>query len=194
VPTIWLLGDKVSYKLVSKAVAGYEPNTPFGFYASDRRCLIMNIATGGGTLVHEMVHAFMESNFPQYPAWFNEGLASLYEQSGQRNDHIVGYTNWRLAGLQKAIRDKKVPSFKYLTFTNTRQFYHQDNGTNYAQARYLCYYLQQKGKLRAFYKAFLKNHKTDPTGYKTLVEILDVKDMDAFKKQWESYCMKLKFP
>ena len=154
----------------------------------------MNIATGGGTLVHEMVHAFMESNFPQCPAWFNEGLASLYEQSGQRNGHIVGYTNWRLAGLQKAIRAKKVPSFKDLTFTSTRQFYHQDSGTNYAQARYLFYYLQEKGKLRAFYKAFHKNHKTDPTGYKTLVEILDVKDMDAFKKQWESYCMKLKFP
>ena len=27
------------------------------------------------------------------------------------------------------------------------QFYNQDPGTNYSQARYLCYYLQQRGLL-----------------------------------------------
>ena len=32
-------------------------------------------------LVHEMVHPFMDADFPACPAWFNEGLASLYEQS-----------------------------------------------------------------------------------------------------------------
>jgi len=28
-------------------------------------------------LVHEIVHPFMRANFPECPAWFNEGLASL---------------------------------------------------------------------------------------------------------------------
>ena len=44
----------------------------------------MNIATGGGTLVHEIVHPFVEANFPGCPTWFNEGLGSLYEQSAER--------------------------------------------------------------------------------------------------------------
>ena len=43
---------------------------------------IMNIATGGGTLVHEIVHPYVEANFPGCPAWFNEGLGSLYEACG----------------------------------------------------------------------------------------------------------------
>ena len=51
--------------------------------------LVMNIATGGGTLVHEIVHPFMEANFPACPSWFNEGLGSLYEQSGARDGRIV---------------------------------------------------------------------------------------------------------
>jgi len=47
--------------------------------------------------VHEIVHPFMAANFPDCPAWFNEGLASLYEQSSERDGKIIGLTNWRLA-------------------------------------------------------------------------------------------------
>ena len=111
----------------------------------------MNIATGGGTLVHEIVHPFVRANFPKCPAWLNEGLGSLYEQCGERDGHIVGYPNWRLPGLQRAIKADAVPSFKELTSTTDSEFYGDDKGTNYAQARYLCYYLQEQGKLTKFY-------------------------------------------
>ncbi len=137
----------------------------------------MNIATGGGTLVHEIVHPFVAANFPECPAWFNEGLGSLYEQSGEEDGRIVGYTNWRLHGLQEAIRKKRVPSFKTLCSTTTDEFYEKDRGTNYAQARYLCYYLQQHGLLRKFYHRFYADRKKDPTGYATLQEILGRSDM-----------------
>ena len=46
-------------------------------------------------------------------------LMTLYEQSGERDGHIIGYTNWRLAGLQKAIKEGRVPTFKTLTATTT---------------------------------------------------------------------------
>ena len=41
--------------------------TPYGYYSAAHRALIMNIATGGGTLVHEIVHPFVRANFPQMP-------------------------------------------------------------------------------------------------------------------------------
>ncbi len=122
----------------------------------------MNISTGGGTLVHEIVHPFMSANFPECPSWFNEGLASLYEQSSERDGRIIGLTNWRLAGLQEAIREGTVPPFKTLCGTTTRQFYDQDKGTNYSQARYLCYHLQERGLLKLYYQTFRKNCETDP--------------------------------
>jgi len=47
--------------------------------------------------------------------------------------------------LQKAIKKGTVPSFKGLCSMSTRTFYDEERGTNYAQARYLCYYLQEQG-------------------------------------------------
>jgi len=193
---IWLFKDKASYEKYTKEVFEDQPTTPFGYYSHQHKSLIMNIATGGGTLVHEIVHPFMASNFPECPSWFNEGLASLYEQCGDNRGHIWGYTNWRLSGLQKVIKDKEktVPSFETLCSTTTDEFYHEDPGTNYSQARYLCYYLQQKGLLVKYYREFRKNAKDDPTGYQTLTRVLGEKDMDAFQEKWEAYVLKLRFP
>ena len=77
--------------------------------------------------------------------------------------------------------------------TPTR-FYLQDKGTNYAQARYLCYYLQEQGLLVKYYHEFRLNVDHDPTGYATLKKVLGVEDMKAFKKKWEAFVMKLRFP
>src|SRR5664279_1403049 len=99
----------------------------------------MNFATGGGTLVHEIVHPFVEADFPDAPSWLNEGLGSLFEQSAERNGHIIGLTNWRLAGLQKAIRKKGLTTFEALAKTSSSEFYRDHEGTNYAEARYLLY-------------------------------------------------------
>jgi len=193
---IWLFSTEKVYRKYAWEIFRDRPSTHFGYYSSAQKAMIMNISTGGGTLVHEIVHPFVEANFPACPSWFNEGLGSLYEQSGERFGKIIGRTNWRLAGLQKAIRGKRVPSFKALTSTTTSQFYSEDKGTNYSQARYLCYYLQEKGLLRKYYRDFHASRKTDPTGYETLKNTLGLKtdkEMDAFKKKWEAYVLKLVF-
>jgi hypothetical protein len=154
----------------------------------------MNIATGGGTLIHEMTHAFIAANFPRCPAWFNEGLASLYEASAERNGHIVGLVNWRFKGLEKAIRERKVISFKDLTAKVGPEFYRGGGNYNqfYAQARYLCFYLQEKGLLHKFYREFVKNVDRDPTGYNTLHEILGRPDMTQFQADWEKFILNLR--
>ncbi len=193
--TIYLLDDKDTYEQAARAVLRQPPDTPFGFFSESQGCMVMNIATGGGTLVHEIVHAFMAPNFPGCPAWFNEGLASLYEQCGQQDGGIVGYTNWRLAGLQRAIRADALPSFKQLCSRTNHQFYSdEDSGLYYAQARYLLYYLQQKKKLHAFFRAFTEGVSTDPTGYQTLQTVLGRRDIEKFQAEWQDYCLRLRFP
>jgi len=191
---IWLFKDKHSYEKYAQELFDDKPETPFGYYLEEEKALLMNISTGGGTLVHEMVHPFMRANFPDCPPWLDEGLASLYEQCGERSGHIYGYTNWRLEGLQDAIENGRVPSFKILTAMKPTKFYLQDKGTNYAQARYLCYYLQEQGLLARFYHEFRKNSSQDPTGYATLKKVLGVEDMAAFKSEWEGFVMRLRFP
>ena len=188
---IWLFKDAASYEKNTKLLFGEKPGTPYGYYSSAHKALIMNIATGGGTLVHEIVHPFMEANFPACPAWLNEGLGSLYEQSGEVGGHIHGFTNWRLPGLQRAIASGTVPSFKVLTALDANGFYNEDKGTNYGQSRYLCYYLQEKGLLIKFYHEFYAHQKEDPTGYKSLQKILGETDMERFKTMWEKYVLSL---
>lgn len=188
---IWLFKNEASYRKHARELFGDEPNTPYGYYSSTNKALVMNIETGGGTLVHEIVHPFVESNFPDCPPWLNEGLGSLYEQSGEQQGHIYGYTNWRLPGLQRAIRARAVPPFKTLMAMDTEAFYNKDKGTNYGQSRYLCYYLQERGLLVKFYKEFNAHQREDPTGYKTLQAILGESDMDAFQRRWEKFVLSL---
>lgn len=189
---IFLFEGAESYERHAMKLFGERPDTPYGYYSGKDRALVMNIATGGGTLVHEIVHPFVGANFPECPAWFNEGLASLYEQCADRDGRIVGLTNWRLAGLQDAIKGDEVPAFRELCESGDG-FYTADPGTNYAQARYLCYWLQEQGQLADFYRAFASAHAADPSGYATLANVIG-RDPDGFKRDWEKYVMGLKYP
>ena len=188
---IWLFKDAASYEKNTLLLFGEKPTTPYGYYSNVHKALVMNISTGGGTLVHEIVHPFIEANFPACPPWLNEGLGSLYEQCGEVEGHIHGFTNWRLPGLQAAIKAGTVPSFKRLTALDASGFYNDDKGTNYAQARYLCYYLQQRGLLTKFYGEFHAHQSKDPTGYQSLQKILGRVDMSVFKGKWEKYVLGL---
>ena len=170
-----------------------RPSSPFGYYSPANHALVMNIATGGGTLVHEIVHPFMRSNFPACPAWFNEGLASLYEASSEKNGHIQGLVNWRFKGLEKAIREGRTISFENLTSMSDAEFYGGDSySQHYAQARYLCYYLQEKGLLVRFYHQFVAQARSDPTGYATLMEVLGEKHIEAFQDKWAAFVLGLR--
>jgi hypothetical protein len=218
---IWLFKDRDSYDKHTREIFGDAPDTPFGYFSHRHQALIMNIDTGTGTLVHEIVHPFIAANFPDCPAWFNEGLASLYEQCGEYRGRIWGRTNWRLEGLQKTIQPppepaaeppdapsptagpekvsprKELPSFKQLCSTSTNAFYGKDLGTHYAQARYLCYYLQQQGLLREYYQRFRRNVVSDPSGYETLKSVLEIEDEDGmakFEEAWKAWVLKLRYP
>ena len=193
---IWLFRDGVSYTNYARLLFNDSPTTPFGYYSAQHHALIMNIATGGGTLVHEIVHPFMRANFAACPPWFNEGLASLYEHSGEKNGHIEGRLNWRLKGLEEAIKNGRTVSFQRLAAMNEGEFYGGVNGAGYsqyyAQARYLCYYLQERGLLVKFYHEFVAHASRDPSGFATLKRVLGEDDMDAFKKRWEKYVLGLR--
>ncbi len=192
--TIFLFKDARSYRLHALKLFGDKPDTPYGYYTDRHRALVMNIATGGGTLVHEIVHPFVDANFPNCPPWFNEGLGSLYEQCAEEDGRIIGRTNWRLAGLKEAISDDTLPTIELLCGMDEETFYGPGSGLFYAMSRYLLYYLQENNQLRKYYKTFHKARHKDPGGYATLKELLAEKDMLVFQKRWQRWVMKLSFP
>lgn len=190
---VWLLSTPARYEKVARSLTGEDPGTPYGFYSRRARALVMNISTGGGTLVHEIVHPFIEANFPACPPWFNEGLGSLFEQSAERDGHIVGLPNWRLSGLKRAIGQKKVPDFRTLLAKNGDEFYGDDSGVNYAASRYLCHYLQDQGVLRSYYREFTLHQPDDPSGHVTLLRVLGERDARAFEARWRTWVLGLSF-
>lgn len=186
---VWLFRNRKTFLAGAKRFFGDDPGTPFGYYSPDDGALIMN-ASGLGTLSHELVHPYMEANFPDVPAWFNEGLASLYEQPSERDGRIVGLPNWRLPNLKKEIRAKTLPKLAALLATTSDQFYDADYDA-YAYARYLVYYLQEHGKLQAFYKQF-RDDKKDLTGAAALTSVLG-EDLASFEPKWRTWVLAIPY-
>jgi len=190
---IWLFKDASSYFQYNQSLWNASPGTGFGYYLPKQKRMMMNIASGGGTLTHELVHPYIEANFPQSPLWFNEGLASLYEQSFYKGGKVYGATNWRLKGLQAVINANAMPSLQTMMQTNRGQFLGDNRTIYYAQARYLMYYLQSKGLLEEYYRQFVANVTSDPTGINTLLKITSVSSMDRLEKDWIRFIRGLRF-
>jgi hypothetical protein len=185
---VWLFKNEKTYRKGAKKFFGDTPETPYGYYSPEDNALIMNIGPGPGTLSHELVHPYIEANFPAAPAWFNEGLASLYEQPAEKNGHIWGNTNWRLPNLKKQLKDNSLPAMDKLLST-TRDGFYQAQYDSYAYARYLIQYVQDTGKLREFYAKFVADTK-DSTG-KTALEAILGEKLETFEPKWRKWALAL---
>ncbi len=191
---VWLFSDAESYALHAERIYGDKNVSVYGYYKPDKRALVMNLATGGGTLIHELTHALAVYDFPGQPDWFNEGLASLYEQStwtGKGEQQVlVGMANWRLPKLQEAITDKQLPPLT--TLMKDKDFRGAAMGRNYAQARYLCLYLQEQGKLGEFYRRYRDNRLSDPHGVASLEATVGAAAIATLDADYQKWVMTLK--
>lgn len=187
---VYLFKNDASFRSHAKKLFGRVPDTPFGYYLHKHRALVMNIATGGGTLVHEMFHALVDEDFPDIPLWANEGIASLFEQCQVTESGLVGLVNWRLPIVQRAIRENKLPPLRKMMTMKDLEFY-RSGGGNYAAARYFMLYLQKEGVLVTFYKAFRDNFKRDGTGVEFVEKVLGRK-LEEVEPEWRKWVMSLK--
>ncbi len=188
---IYLFKDNKSYRYYSKKLFDIKPETPFGYYLSGTNSLVMNIATGSGTLVHELVHALIDYDFPDIPAWFDEGMGSLFEACSC-GKHIYGLLNWRLPILQKGLKANKLLPLKELLATSSDEFYEDEKNMNYGEARYFCLYMQEKKVLKKFYRLFRDNFDKDPSGLYFVEKVFNEK-IDSIEKKWLKWVKKLRY-
>lgn len=179
--------DMGSYNAYVRRTWNRDPSTPYGFYLPGERTVVLNLATGTGTLAHEVVHPLIAEDFPDVPTWFNEGFASLFEQSHTLEDGTVrGKVNWRLKGLREALLSGRAVTLSALTRTGSEQFYGDARGIHYATARFLCLWLQEHGRLKAFYREFRATASDDPTGAKALEKAsgMPLEELDRIWRAW----------
>lgn len=192
ITTIFLFRNDETYRYWADKLFGDTDLSRFGYYKPASKVMLMNISTGTGTLVHEMTHALVRYDFPEIPSWFNEGLGSLYERCSLNNNIILGYVNWRLPALQDAIADKSYTNLNTLVNTTEDEFYGSNSGFYYAQARYLCLYMQEHGVLKKFYREFRDGFKKDETGKKYLEQVFG-KGIDEIDKEYIQWVKTLRY-
>ena len=192
--TVLLFPVEKDYNHFAKQLYGDAGVSVYGYYKPGKRTLIMNIGTGGGTLVHELTHALADFDYPRIPDWFNEGLASLHEQCRFRRDDsgpwIEGLENWRLPLLQESIRKKSLRSLQSLIADD--DFRGAGVGLNYAQARYFCMYLQREKKLQTLYLAMRTQQKTDKLGLASVKSLFPGKSWDEIDQAFQAWAVTLK--
>ncbi len=162
----------------------------FGFYQPGDRYMVMNIGLGLGTLTHEIVHPLVEADFPQAPTWINEGLASVFEQPQiPRAGEIHGGKNWRHPRLKRALTtaERDGARLDRLFGMSNETFRGDAEDLHYAMARYLCQWLDERGKLWPFYQRWRDDFANDPTGAKSFEAVLGMTPTEAHRV-WASGC------
>ncbi len=190
--TILLFSTDTSYRRYAEEVDGNPRAEYSGYYERGDRRVVINLSTGSGTLAHELTHALAQGDFPDMPEWFDEGLASLHEESKITEDglRIVGASNWRLQFLIPAIRGNSLQSLEALM--TSRRVRTGQQSVDYAQARYLCLFLQQRNLLEPFYRKFRESFADDPTGARVLCQLLGVDSLADADREFREWV--LRFP
>ncbi len=124
-----------------------------GFYRPDARVAAVNLALGRGNLRHELVHPLIVDDFPQIPAWLNEGMASMYGGARVRRGGFQFVANYRLRDLHAAIAHRTLPGRNRLAYAGRTELYGPDGAIYYAVSQHVVLYLERSGQLAAFYRA-----------------------------------------
>ncbi len=158
-----------------------------GLYSRKHRRVVVNVASGEGTLAHELTHALAHADFPAMPEWFDEGLASLHEECEFSLDglHLIGNDNWRNEVAQDALTRGELRLLEDIT---SKRFGSRDRAhVDYAHVRSMCLYLQERGLLEPFYRTCRANAANDPTGLRSLCQVADVTDPKAFDDAFHAW-------
>ena len=195
--SVYMFASAAPYEAYCKTSIGEACFSPFGFYLPSRRLIVMNAGPGIGTLSHELVHPIVETDFPDAPTWLDEGIASLFEAPvlarSREGAEIHGAKNWRWPRLVAALGTKaekdEVRLDALFGMSNTR-FRGDAERLHYASARYVCQWLDARGQLWPFYRAWRDGKASDPTGEKSFLAVTGKTPRDA-NEEWTAWVKRL---
>ncbi len=160
--------------------------SPYGFYKISKNVIVIRYVSWKGSLMHEITHRFLRSDFPDIPSWFDEGFAAFHEKSSFKNGVLQGEFSWRIISIRRAFDENKYTGLKTLMGTNDEELYGKRSTFYYAQARYLLMYLQERGLLDDYYTLFKSTYHKDETGITQLEKTLK-KPLDEIDEDLEAY-------
>lgn len=200
--TLLLFSNAQSYEQTAERLFGDRHLSVYGYYRPEQRVVLVNLATGSGTLVHELTHALMDFDYPNAPIWLQEGLASLHEHGEFEcvdGDWVLrGRVNWRLKDLLE--RDRTRWSLAELFQQSSLRDASEHQW--YALSRYLCYFLQDQEALATFYRAMRDQQQAatppgdslDALAVETLLQSLKANDLEGVELRFRNWVDQLRLP
>lgn len=169
-----------------------------GFYSYAGRRLVS--IDRGRTLLHEFTHALHHADMTAarqvHPIWIIEGLATLFEASKITPSGLVPQHDLRLPIIQKALKDKdkdkKAFSLQELLSMGRKPFM-KDAPVAYAQARYVMFYLHQRGRLDDFYRRYKDTFVHDPHGIAAF-EAATGNKLAIIERAWSKWVLDQEMP
>ncbi len=185
--TIVAFAKEAGFRHFARRIDRRQSDSYYGYYLRSHRRLVVNVSTGAGTLAHELTHALAHFDFPNMPEWFDEGLASVFEQSefSDTGHRLTGTDNWRVHQVLRALHDNRLRKTDELVQGRSVRANHES--IDYAHARYICLFLQEQQLLEPFYRKLRSRVEIDPSGWQTLREVVaseTASDIDADFRHW----------
>ncbi len=192
--SVYLFADGATYEAFCRKKYDAPCIAHYGFYQPADRYMVMNAGLGLGTLTHELVHPLVEADFPRAPTWINEGIASLFEQPvlGKPGE-IHGGKNWRwprVARAAKSAQERDHARLDVLFGMSDATFRGDREDLHYAMARYVCQWLDERGKLWPFFQRWRDHAAEDPTGEKSFTEVVGMSPEKA-EDVWKRWLLSL---
>ncbi|NLF72196.1 MAG: hypothetical protein GX575_24445 [Candidatus Anammoximicrobium sp.] len=202
--TVLMFATEAAYRHAAEQLFFDRRVSRFGYYKPARRTVLVNLAEGDGGLLHELTHVLLDADFPDAPRWLQEGMATLHEacdlcscenrpappqpanspavaEVGQVPRWVPRH-NWRRAVLSRAAAERRLPGVRHLV-TESR-FRGPGEALDFAHARYFCWFLHDRGKLRPLYVKLRERSAADPTGAMTLCETLGNQEWQAIDRDF----------
>jgi hypothetical protein len=179
--------------VVLPTVADYRKPMPrinaSGHYEAATR--VLESISLSDVLLHEFTHALHHADQvranQRHAVWICEGLATLFQRSTMREGRLEVLLGRDLAGLQQAVKNQKAPSFAALLAMDQPAFL-SDAEACYAEAHYLIFYLNSRGKLKDFYENYKAGYAADRTGATALAKTLG-KPLDQVEADWRQWLL-----
>jgi len=165
-----------------------------GYYRGDQEMLAARDV--GVTLMHEFTHALhfadQKARGQEHAYWTVEGLATLFESADIVGEDLVPQGNHRLFLLRQRVEQGRDVPWKQFFSLSPRDFMRRA-GDHYSQARYILFYLHDRGLLAEWYQAYVEGFETDKTGMRAFKEVLG-RPVPEIEEDWREWVLALPLP
>ena len=162
-----------------------------GIYDQDRLQLIGRDI--GPSLRHEFLHVLhwrlLTRTGQRHPDWIMEGLGALVEDMDpdpETPGAVRPALSWRTNIAKQLLDIGRLVSIRDLAEMDRETFRGRRPNANYAQARAVMLFLDQRGDLGPFFRRYVEQYDTDQTGLTALLSTLglDAAGFDAAFRAW----------